>query len=151
MKKSWYNKKMKLPETLTICNYPFTIKECNNKQLPKLFGEMDPNTNTISINTEGPTSQVIFETLIHEVLHAAIELTGGRNHLKLGREEALVQALGNAFAGFLVVNQDFIKRALREVKNDNEKSRSGKTKKCQDRKRWKRRASKRNGQRPNSS
>jgi len=50
---------------------------------------------------------VTAETIMHEVLHAIVEMTGVRRHLKKGREEAVVQSMAAVLTQVLRDNPAF--------------------------------------------
>lgn len=58
------------------------------------YGSMYPGELLIEINKEIAPSMMA-ETIIHEILHAIVELAGLSRQLKLGREETIVQAIGH--------------------------------------------------------
>ena len=74
---------------------------------PHAFGYFDPSTLEIALSSELADS-IALETLLHEILHVLVEMTGCRESLKLGREENVVQALGNGLAGALIDNSNLM-------------------------------------------
>jgi len=75
---------------------------------PTTYGYMSPDDLLIVVNEQvAPSFQL--ETYIHEILHALIEIDGTRPNFKLGREEAIVQALGHGLTQVLLDNPQIVK------------------------------------------
>ncbi len=60
------------PTSLKIGPYDYTIETIDNlnDKVGQLFGQHDPETNTIRINGSITNEQIKAETLWHEILHA---------------------------------------------------------------------------------
>lgn len=116
---------MKIPKKLKIGAHTFTVELTNKKYMGgptpsemergiaigkhwTYFGDMHPGDLKIRINKNVKPSMVQ-ETLMHEVMHAVVELTGVRNDFKLGREEHIVQAVGHLLTEVFLENPQFAK------------------------------------------
>jgi len=74
---------------------------------PTMYGYMSPDDLLIVINEQvAPSFQL--ETLLHEILHALIEIDGTRESFKRGTEERIVQALGHGLTQVLLDNKNVL-------------------------------------------
>jgi len=78
----------------------------------KYFGDMCIGSLLIRLNSNIKPS-MLKETLLHEIMHAVVELTGCREHFKLGREETIVQATSHLLSEVLTENQQLTKLFLK--------------------------------------
>ncbi len=116
---------MRIPKELKIGAHMFTVELTSKEDMGNpspsemergiaigkhwtYFGDMHPGELKIRINKDVEPS-MMKETLLHEVLHAVVELTGVRNGFKLGREEHIVQAMAHLLTEVFLENPKFAK------------------------------------------
>lgn len=86
----------KLPKSIRILGNTITVEHVDNlSTIGDRFGDWCPKTNTIRVQSlgKGVPNDVVFATYYHEVVHAALDLTG---HGDLSGDEAFVERLGQA-------------------------------------------------------
>jgi hypothetical protein len=86
----------KLPSTIQIFGQTITVEQIGNLyNIGDSHGQWSEKTNTIRIQTPNQDHQkdVVFATFFHEVVHAALDLTG---HTELSSDEAFVERLAQA-------------------------------------------------------
>jgi hypothetical protein len=85
----------KLPSSVDVlgCTFKVTCRPMKKG----LYGETDVLARTIDISTEYPLD-VQWSAFLHEVIHAALGVSGQSEGLKDTKEEGIVLALENALA-----------------------------------------------------
>lgn len=85
------------PRRIKVCGVWFSIQYVEglvDEKGEAMSGDCAPTTRKIRICTaQNDTPELIEATLLHEVLHAILFVTGQSQHLKSDREEGLVLAL----------------------------------------------------------
>jgi hypothetical protein len=114
---------VRIPRSLKIGAHTFKVEVAtaeqmggpNSKELQTnseagrhftFYGDMDPGQLHIRLNGQVVESMRV-ETLMHEVLHAIVELAGVRGLFKPGREEEIVQPLAHQLTQVLCDNAAF--------------------------------------------
>lgn len=84
-----------IPAKFSLLGHTIKVKKSKRLiQTESVHGLWDPLQLTITIDTTQPMSHQV-HTFWHEVIHAALDLTGNE---RLSRDERLVDALGGALA-----------------------------------------------------
>ncbi len=92
----------RMPKSVSILGIPFTIDytaEFKSDDGDQPMGEMIASQRVIKVcSGKNSTKELIESTLFHEIIHAALYLSGHSESLKAKKEEAIVLALENALA-----------------------------------------------------
>jgi hypothetical protein len=106
---------MKLPAKIRVNGYDCRfVRDRAVYDVDGLFGDFDPNKNTIRIAEPDQFADEIMEagTVIHEWVHAMVALS----NIKVSDEEALVEALEAALVQGLRDNKTFARSIIRALK-----------------------------------
>ena len=98
-------KEMKLPDTISICGIPFSVKESNDLYSPNgvCNGEIEHSKALIKINSN--IAEVLkMPTLYHEWVHGALILLG---HDELCDNEQFVQSMAIAIYHTFQIRGDY--------------------------------------------
>lgn len=89
-------KKEVLPTTITVLGHDFSVKWNHEFENDESFGDTCYEDRAIRIGTKCDTAEKRAATLLHEICHAAIGVTGLEHMLGDKLEEAVVSGLENA-------------------------------------------------------
>lgn len=96
---------MKVPVTVSVGGFKFRVEypDAIPDESGDLSGNCTVSTLTIKISkTQNPTPEIVLRTLFHELVHAALGLTGHSEMLGEKHEEGITYALENMLAGLFV-------------------------------------------------
>lgn len=92
---------MKPPKRVTVAPHVYTVEWAKPSGLDhEQYGCTDVGRTTITL-APGMSGSMQRDTLLHEVLHAALDQTGWAHRLGSKREELLVRALAPVLLGVL--------------------------------------------------
>lgn len=81
----------KFPTRITVLGQKIKVVQV---ELDELYGDFTPSKKIIRIN-ERLTEEEKYQTLMHEAIHAALELAGWSHALSNETEEGIVRAIEN--------------------------------------------------------
>lgn len=81
----------KFPTKITVLGQKIKVQQA---ELDDLYGDFTPSKKTIRIN-EKLTEEEKYQTLLHEAIHASLELAGWSHALSHETEEGIVRAIEN--------------------------------------------------------
>lgn len=106
-----------LPEHVTPLGIQFQVQVVEHVDDEGSAGETAPSHRIIKIASDQDTRRR-WTTLLHEYMHATLDVVGVNATLPEGIEEVIVQSLEHALEQFLILHGDKLMAALQVQKGD---------------------------------
>ena len=95
------------PLRISICGMPFKV-EWVESLVPPGVGRCEVHEQTILVQNQGQGPDQERDTVLHEILHAAIKMTGHEDDFRSSREEAVVYGISPVLLGVLRGNPHLV-------------------------------------------
>ena len=96
------------PLRISICGMPFKVEWVKSLGGAPGVGRCKIHEQTILVQSQGQGPDQERDTVLHEVLHAAITMTGHEGDFRSSREEAVVYAMSPVLLGVLRGNPHLV-------------------------------------------